>query len=163
MFRRVAPSVAAIASTRAAADAPKIEKRSKTQTLHKILTGEISFKNKALVKESNVELMFGKDWKNEFATYTATLPAAEQEVVKRQVARLSLTRYTIRELSEFAANGVANVDAAAQAWNVSQGLRIFSAKGEAEFTRLAKAEGALANWTEDAVAKYIASVKAAKK
>lgn len=147
---------------RFAGEAPKVEKRSKMQTLHKILTGEVQFKNKALVKECNVELVFGAGWKQELTSYSASLPAAEKEVLSRQVARLALTRYTTRELAEFAANGSAHVDAAAAASNVAKGTKLLATKGEAEFTRVAQEEGALANWSNDAVAKYIASVKSAK-
>ncbi len=166
MLRRVSCSAvlptATLASVRFAGEAPKVEKRSKMQTLHKILTGEISFKNKALVKECNVELMFGKGWKDELKTYAAGLPAAEKEVLLRQQSRLSLTRFTTRELGDFAANGPANVDAAAEKANIASGLKLFTQKGEAEFVRVTKEEAAIANWTEESVNKFIASVKKAK-
>eukprot|EP00657_Telonema_sp_P-1_P005053 TRINITY_DN22172_c0_g1_i1.p1 TRINITY_DN22172_c0_g1~~TRINITY_DN22172_c0_g1_i1.p1 ORF type:complete len:154 (+),score=65.39 TRINITY_DN22172_c0_g1_i1:89-550(+) len=90
----------------------------KMQTLHKILIGEVIFKNKALVKESNVEQVFGAEWKKELEAYASKLPADQKKVLDRQVARLSLTRYTTRELAQFATKGPENVDAAANAFMV---------------------------------------------
>lgn len=156
--------VPAVAARFAADAAPaKVEKRSKMQTLHKILTGEVQFKNKALLKECNVELMFGKGWKEEFSAYAGALPAAEKEVAQRQVARLALTRYTVRELGELCANGPSTLEEATQNANIAKGVAVLKGKGEAEFTRVAKEEAALANWSEADTTKFISAVLAAGK
>ena len=148
------------AATPAAAAAGKT---SKMQSLHKILTGEVQFKGKALVKECNVAAVFGNKWQSELAEYTKTLPKEEQTVLNRQVARLNATRYTTRELAEFAGNGPQNIDAAAQAYNVSKGAEFLAREGEAKFVEYVNAEAKNANWGADAVSKYVAEVKGAKK
>lgn len=146
----------------AAAAPAGVEKRSKMQTLHKILTGEIAFKNKALVKECNVELMFGAGWKKELETYAAKLGAEEKKTVQRQVARLSLTRYTTRELAQFGGNGADGVDAAAQSFMLTEGVRMLKEKGDNQFVEYVKAEAKNANWPQDVTDRFIANVKAAK-
>jgi hypothetical protein len=153
MFRRFAPRLQAAAP----------EKRSKMQTLHKLLTGEIQFKNKALLKESNVEYMFGAEWKAELGKYASALPADQKAVLERQVSRLSLTRFTTRELAQFAGDGPAGVEAAAQSNNIAEGSRFLAAKGDAEFTKWVQTEAGYANWTADQTNKFIAAVKAAGK
>ena len=135
----------------------------KMQTLHKILIGEVIFKNKALVKESNVEQVFGAEWKKELEAYASKLPADQKKVLERQVARLSLTRYTTRELAQFATKGPENVDAAANAFMVAEARKMIAAKGEAAFVEHVNAEAKLANWTDAAVKKFIDEVKTAKK
>lgn len=163
-MRRVAVSIAPVALLARCQSAPAAtEKRSKMQTLHKILTGEVQFKNKALVKDSNIELQFGADWKTELEAYAGKLPAEEKQVLLRQVARLNLTRYTTRELAQFGADGTAAVDAAAADYNLTQGIAYFQAKGEAEFSRYVQEEAKNANWSADATSKYIANVKASAK
>ena len=146
----------------AAAPAPAIEKRSKMQTLHKILTGEVQFKNKALVKECNVELMFGAGWKSELEAYTAKLAAPEKKALQAQVQRLSLTRYTTRELAMFAGNGAEGVDAGAQSYMLCQGANMLKANGEAAFVAHVNAEAKMANWSADATKKFIENVKVQK-
>src|SRR3989338_4526082 len=104
--------------SRLAAPAPAAAaKPTKMQVLHKILTGETQFKGKALVKECNVAAVFGANWQTELNDYAKSLPEKEKTELTRQVARLNVTRYTTRELAEFAGNGAANVDAAAKAYN----------------------------------------------
>mmetsp|Transcript_76804 Transcript_76804/g.89236 ORF Transcript_76804/g.89236 Transcript_76804/m.89236 type:complete len:167 (+) Transcript_76804:45-545(+) len=162
MMRRVALTIPAVAvAARFNATAAVTEKRSKMQTLHKILTGEIAFKNKALVKECNIELQFGAGWKKELQEYAAKLSAEEKKVLDRQVARLSLTRYTTRELAQFGGAGSAGVDAAAVEYNIAQGVAYLQAKGESEFSRYVQVEAKNANWGDDAVKQYVANVKAA--
>ncbi|CUG72673.1 Hypothetical protein, putative, partial [Bodo saltans] len=159
-----AVSIAPVALLARCQSAPAAtEKRTKMQTLHKILTGEVQFKNKALVKDANVELQFGAGWKTELEAYAGKLPAEEKQTLLRQIARLNLTRYTTRELAQFGADGASAVDAAAAEYNVSQGIAFLQAKGDAEFTRYVQEEAKNANWSADATSKYIASVKAAKK
>lgn len=161
-MRRVCVLPAAAAFARFASDAKPLEKKSKMGTLHKILTGEMQFKNKALVKECNVELMFGSNWKSELEAYAAALSAEEKAVITRQVARLALTRYTMRELSMFAGNGPAAVDDAAQKYMISEGVKLLVAKGESEFTKHVFEEAKISNWSDDTATKFVASVKKAK-
>lgn len=161
-MRRVALSVPVVAvSARFNATAAVTEKRSKMQTLHKILTGEVAFKNKALVKECNIELQFGAGWKKELQEYATKLSAEEKKVLERQVARLSLTRYTTRELALFGGAGSAGVDAAAAEYNIAQGVAYLQAKGESEFTNYVQSEAKVANWSDAAVKSFVANVKAA--
>lgn len=157
MFRRATfrfePAVAALAVD------PQLKKM---QTLHKILTGEVQFKNKALVKECNVELMFGANWKTEAAAYAKGLKKAEAEIFARQIARLSLTRYTTRELAQYAANGPALVDETAKASQIADGSRLLREVGDAEFTKIVQAEAKSANWSEKEANQFIADVKGKK-
>lgn len=141
------------------AEAPKA---SKMQTLHKILLGEVQFKNKALVKACNVELMFGATWQAELEAYAKTLKAPEANILKRQVARLEMTRYTTAELAQFAGNGPQGVAVAAEGYMLCEGVGMLKAKGEAEFMNYVKAEAVNANWTDKMVADYVSKVKAAK-
>lgn len=160
MFRRC-PSVFAAA---AVATAPAVAaKPSKMQTLHKILTGEVALKGKALVKDCNIVAVFGDSWQAELTDYAKSLSEAERTVLNRQVARLNLTRYTTRELADFGGNGPENVDAAAKAYNNAKGAQLLAAAGEAKFVEMVKAEAKLARWSDAEVAKYIAEVKSAKK
>lgn len=164
-MRRIAvaaPAVALFARCQSAAPAAS-DKRSKMQTLHKILTGEVQFKNKALVKDCNIELQFGANWKSELEQYAGKLPAEEKQTLLRQAARLNLTRYTTRELAQFGADGSAAVNGAADQYNLAQGIAFFQSKGEAEFSRFVEEEAKNANWSADATSKYIANVKAAAK
>jgi hypothetical protein len=163
VMRRVAVAAPIALFARCQAAPAVTEKRSKMQTLHKILTGEVQFKNKALVKDANIELQFGANWKSELEQYAAKLPAEEKQTLLRQVARLNLTRYTTRELAQFGADGSAAVDAAAGEYNVAQGAAMLQAKGESEFTRYVQEEAKNANWSADATSKYIANVKASIK
>ena len=133
----------------------------KMQVLHKILTGEAQFKNKVPVKESYVEQQFGEGWKKELAEYTATLPEAQKAVLNRQVARLSLTRYTTRELAQYAGE-VESVDVVAARANIADGVAFLKAKGESDFVAHVNKEAKLSNWSDEQKAKFIAAVKAAK-
>lgn len=136
---------------------------SKMQVLHNILIGTTQFKGKALVKECNVAAAFGATWQTELSEYAKSLKAEEKTVLDRQIARLNLTRYTTRELADFAAQGADGVDAAAKAYNVKNGVTLLTRDGEAKFTEFVKVEAANANWSEVQVKSYIAEVKAAKK
>ena len=162
-MRRLSVALPAALAVRFQTAAPAASTtNSKQQVLHKILTGEVQFKNKALVKDSNVELQFGANWKKELEEYASKLPAAEKKTVLRQAARLNLTRYTTRELAQYAGE-VESVDVVAAQANVQEGVAFFQAKGEADFTAYVKAEAKNANWSEEQAAKFIASVKAAAK
>ena len=138
-------------------------KPSKMQTLHKILTGEVQFKGKALVKECNVAAVFGANWQTELNDYAKSLPKEQQAVLNKQVARLNVTKYTARELADFAGNGAQNVDAAAKAYNLAKGVEMLQKEGEAKFVEYVNVEAKNANWSADAASKYVAEVKAAKK
>lgn len=133
----------------------------KMQTLHKLLTGEAQFKNKHLLKQSNVEAAFGAEWAKELDTYAKTLPQAEQQVLKRQVERLSLTRYTTRELGQFAVNGPELVDRTAQASLIADGVNLRKTKGDAEFKKIVNEEAKLANWDSSKVSSFISAVEKA--
>lgn len=134
----------------------------KIQTLHKLLIGEVAFKNKGLLKQANVEAQFGAQWQSELDTYAKTLSAADQAILKRQVERLALTRYTTRELAQFAVNGPALVDATAQASQIEDGVALLKKEGEAEFKRIVTEEAKLANWSDAQTSAFIASVQKAK-
>ena len=162
-MRRFAPAVTCALQARYQASPAAAPKASKMETLQKILTGEVQFKNKALVKECNVEAMFGPTWKSELEKYAAGLPKDQQAVLNRQVSRLALTAYTTRELAQFAGDGPAGVASYAEGHNLCEGVRLLNAKGEAEFTKIVKQEATFANWTPERTDKFIAAVKAAKK
>eukprot|EP01084_Bolivina_argentea_P164536 286056_1 len=137
--------------------------KGKMETLHKIPTGEVAFKDNAPVKDCYVETQFGADWKKELEVYAKNLKADEKAILERQVSRLTLTKYTTRELAQFAGDGPAAVEGAAQGANICAGLGFLNAKGESEFTTYVKEEGARNNWTVEQVTKFVDSVKAAKK
>lgn len=133
----------------------------KMQTLHKILTGEVIFKNKNLTAAYSVEAAFGANWKSEFDAYAKTLPAPEQAVAKRQADRVLLTRYTARELAKFAANGPQHVDATARLSQLEDGRKLLKSVGDAEFSKIVSEEAKLANWDDAAAKKFVADVKSA--
>jgi hypothetical protein len=137
------------------------EANTKMQTLHKLLTNETQFKNKGLLKQSNVEAMFGAQWAQELEAYTKTLPAADQAVVKRQVERLSLTRYTTRELGQFAVNGPSLVDQTAQATLIADGVNLRKSKGASEFNKIVQEEAKLANWDDTKTKAFVSAVEKA--
>ncbi len=138
------------------------EAPTKMQTLHKLLIGEVAFKNKGLLKQANVDAVFGSQWSTEFDAYTKTLSAADQAVVKRQLERLALTRYTTRELAQYAVNGPALVDATAQASQVEEGVALLKKEGETEFKRIVGEEAKLANWDAAKTTAFISAVQKAK-
>eukprot|EP00672_Neobodo_designis_P026329 CAMPEP_0174835392 /NCGR_PEP_ID=MMETSP1114-20130205/5384_1 /TAXON_ID=312471 /ORGANISM="Neobodo designis, Strain CCAP 1951/1" /LENGTH=144 /DNA_ID=CAMNT_0016069339 /DNA_START=60 /DNA_END=494 /DNA_ORIENTATION=+ len=133
----------------------------KMATLHKLLTGETTFKNKGLLKQTNVEAMFGAQWAQELDAYAKTLPAADQTILKRQVERLSLTRYTTRELGQFAANGPALVDQTAQAQLIADGVNLRKTKGAADFNKIVAEEAKLCNWDDNKTKAFISAVEKA--
>ncbi|EPY29664.1 hypothetical protein STCU_04357 [Strigomonas culicis] len=132
------------------------------QALHKILTGEISFRNNHPVKVCNVEHNFGANWKADLDAYAKKLPADQKAILDRQVARLQLTRYTTRELAEYCGEGAAHLDAVAQKANVEQGKAFLAKHGAEKFAAHVQAEGKHANWSDAQVKKFIDAVKAAK-
>ena len=150
-------------SLRMAAATTPVAVKGKMQTLHKLLTGDTNFKNKALLRESNVELVFGSSWKGELNSYSAGLPTDERKILTRQVQRLSLTRYTTRELAQFAGNGVESIDAAAHTYMVAEGVKMLQVHGEAELVKYVEAEAVNAQWSVESTKKLIQSVKSAAK
>lgn len=153
MFRRASFRLAEVAAV-----AP-----SKMQTLHKLLIGEVAFKNKGLLKQCNVEAVFGAQWQSELDVYAKTLPAADQTLLKRQVERLAITRYTVRELGAFAVNGPALIDATAQTSLVTDGVELLKKSGESEFKRVVAEEAKLANWDATKTSNFVAAVQAKAK
>ena len=133
----------------------------KMATLHKLLTGETTFKNGGLLKQCNVEAMFGAQWAQEFDAYAKTLSAAEQATAKRQIERLALTRYTTRELAQFAVNGPALVDQTAQASLIADGVNLRKEKGASEFNRIVSEEAKLANWDANKTKAFVSAVEKA--
>ena len=163
MRRRLCTSIAGLTGVRYASDESVAPKPSKMQTLHKLLTGEVQLKNKAPLKHANITLVFGDKWETEAAAYAKTLTGDEQAVFSRQIQRLSLTRYTARELAQYGGNGPAGVDAAAKAGNVAEGAAMLAAKGDAEFTNHVMAEAKLSNWSNEQAKQFITAAKAVKK
>jgi hypothetical protein len=137
------------------------EANPKMQTLHKLLTGETQFKNKGLLKQCNVEAMFGAQWAQELDAYAKTLSAKDQDIIKRQVERLSLTRYTTRELAQYAVNGPTLVDQTAQASLIADGVNLRKEKGDAEFKRIVADEAKLGNWDDAKTKNFISAVEKA--
>ena len=87
-MRRLSVALPAALAVRFQTAAPAASTtNSKQQVLHKILTGEVQFKNKALVKDSNVELQFGANWKKPAFTATAHLLATAVAVVVARTAQ----------------------------------------------------------------------------
>jgi hypothetical protein len=133
----------------------------KMATLAKLLTGETTFKNKGLLKATNVEAMFGAQWAKELDAFAKTMPASEQTLLKRQVERLQLTRYTTAELAKFAVSGPALVDQTAQANLIADGVNLRKSKGAAEFNKIVAEEAALCNWDDAKTKAYVAAVEKA--
>ena len=159
-MRRIATLVPACATlVRFTANAP-VEKRSKMQTLHKMLLGEIQFKNKVPLKECNIELQFGANWKTELSNYAEKLQPPEKALLNRQIARLSLTRYTTAEIAQYCGDGPEAIDEVAAAANVEQGKAFLQAKGESAFLQHVNVEAANANWSEAKLKSFIDAVKA---
>eukprot|EP01064_Diplonema_japonicum_P022192 TRINITY_DN3186_c0_g2_i1.p1 TRINITY_DN3186_c0_g2~~TRINITY_DN3186_c0_g2_i1.p1 ORF type:complete len:161 (+),score=51.37 TRINITY_DN3186_c0_g2_i1:73-555(+) len=142
----------------------------KMSTLYKIIVGDISFKNKAPVKDSTVTEVFGSSWSTDlkawFASdFTAKMDKADKEaatvVLEKYLTRLDLTRYTTRELGQFMTTGAANVAATAEAHNVSQAKEFIKANSEAAFKAHVIAEAANSNWTSAQAEEFMKKVKSA--
>ncbi|CBH16105.1 uncharacterized protein TEOVI_000813500 [Trypanosoma equiperdum] len=145
----------------AAAAAPVTS--TKMQTLHKLLTGEVSFKNKAPVKDCNIVHQFGENWATELSAYAKTLPAEQQKIIVRQIARVKLTRYTVAELAAYCGDGPALLDETARAANIEQGVAFVKAKGVEAFEKYVAEESTNANWKPEEAKKFIEDVKAKAK
>eukprot|EP01059_Diplonema_ambulator_P022959 TRINITY_DN3831_c0_g1_i1.p1 TRINITY_DN3831_c0_g1~~TRINITY_DN3831_c0_g1_i1.p1 ORF type:complete len:159 (+),score=58.64 TRINITY_DN3831_c0_g1_i1:52-528(+) len=139
----------------------------KMLTLYKIVTGDMGFKNKAPVKDATVTEVFGSGWSKDLKTwfesdFTSKMDKADKDAagarLQKYLTRLSLTRYTTRELSEFMQSGAAAVDATAEAHNISQAKEFLKANGEAALKAHVDAEAANANWTADQKSAFLKKV-----
>lgn len=131
----------------------------KMKSLHKLLTGEVQFKNNAPVKVCNIEHNFGAQWQTELEAYAETLPSEEKAILQRQIGRVLLTRYTTRELALYGGDGLDQLDAKARASNIEQGKAYLEKYGEEKFVQYVEQEGKHANWSEDQVQDFIRAVK----
>ncbi|GET93542.1 hypothetical protein, conserved [Leishmania tarentolae] len=134
----------------------------KMVSLHKILIGEVQFRNNALLKACNIEHNFGPTWKSEIEAYAKSLPAEEKNCLERQIARVSMTRYTTRELAEYCGEGPEHVDAVAREANIAQAKVYAQKNGADKLETYVKAEAKNAGWSEAETKKFMDAVKAAK-
>lgn len=133
----------------------------KLQTLHKLLIGEVQFKNNVPLKYCNVVHKFGENWKEEIESYANSLPEDNRAVLQRQIARLMLTRYTTRELAMYGGDGPEKLDENARKANVDQGKVYLAEHGEEAFENYVKTEAKYANWTDEQALEFINAVKQA--
>lgn len=154
---RCIPAAAAAAATTTRGGAAL----QKVQTLHKLLIGEVQFKNNVPLKYCNVVHNFGGGWQAELEDYARTLPAEDQEQLQRQVSRLWLTRYTTRELAMYAGDGPEKLEENARKANIEQGCEYYAKHGEEKFVEYVKKEAKYANWAEAQAEEFIAAVKKA--
>eukprot|EP00755_Sulcionema_specki_P003507 Sspe_Gene.27837::Locus_12233_Transcript_1_3_Confidence_0.600_Length_688::g.27837::m.27837 len=154
-----------------AAEAAHLElQHEKMKNLLKIVTGDVQLKNRAPVKECTIEQVFGSQWKSELQqwfdkTYSAGMDkadkAAAQARLNKYLQRLSLTRYTSRELASFMLSGAHKVDELAKAQQVADAKEFIAANGDAKFVEHVKAEGKNANWTQEECDAFVKMVKSA--
>ncbi|KAG8348729.1 hypothetical protein ERJ75_000033800 [Trypanosoma vivax] len=158
MHRSIVPrSATATASVVSAVGAAA---SNKMQTLHKLLTGEVSFKNKVLLKECNIVHQFGENWAAELSTYAKSLSDEQRKVIERQIARVRLTRYTIAELAAYCGDGPGLLDQNAREANVEMGVSFLKEKGVEAFEKHVEQEALNANWKKEDAKKFIEEVKA---
>lgn len=163
MMRRSLFVLAAAAAPAAApAAAAASAANSKMAALHKILTGEVQFRNNAGLKVCNIEHSFGPNWRSEIEAYAKTLPAEPKALLERQIARVLFTRYTTRELAQYAGEGAQYLDSVAQAANVQQGKAYLQKNGAEKFEAYVKEAAQVANWSDADAKKFIDAVKSAK-
>eukprot|EP00796_Vickermania_ingenoplastis_P010989 gene10989-7633_t len=132
---------------------------SKLKTLHKLLTGEVHFKNDAPLKYCNIVHNFGDQWQSELEGYAAALPAEERTVLERQVQRVLLTRYTTRELAMYCGDGPDRLDETARKENINQARAFLELHGEEKLRAHVAQEAVNANWTPAQVDEFMAAVK----
>lgn len=154
-FLRLAAAPTAAAAAAASSD-PKMT------ALHKLLTGEVQFRGNAPLKECNIEHNFGANWRSDIEAYAKSLPADQKKVLERQVARVGLTRYTTRELSEYCGEGPENVDKVAREANIAQAKAYAQKNGAEKLEAYVQAEAKNAGWSAADAKKFIDAVKAAK-
>lgn len=153
-------SLLRLAAAPATAAAPAADP--KMTALHKLLTGEVQFRNGAPLKVCNIEAKFGANWKAELESYAKKLPAEQKTVLERQMARVLLTRFTTRELSVYCGEGPELVEKVAQAANIAEAKEYAKQHGAEKLAAYVKAEAKNANWSDAEVSKFLAAVKAAK-
>lgn len=146
----------AVAGAAAAVVDPKFQK---AQTLHKLLTGEVQFKNNVPLKYCNVVHNFGESWQSELEEYAYTLSTEEQATLHRQISRLLLTRYTTRELAMYGGDGVEALDENARRANIEGGCEYYKKHGEEKFVQYVLQEAKFANWKEEQAQEFIEAVK----
>ncbi|KEG12407.1 hypothetical protein DQ04_01741090 [Trypanosoma grayi] len=155
-FLSLATAAASAAGAGAAAAAPA---NTKMNTLYKILIGESHFKNRAPVKECNIVHQFGENWATELEAYAKTVPAEQNKMIERQIARVKLTRYTVTELAQYCGDGPEHLDAVAREANIDQGVAFIKEKGVEEFDKYVAREAVNANWKPEDVKKFTEAVK----
>ncbi|KAG5465028.1 hypothetical protein LSCM4_00480 [Leishmania orientalis] len=133
----------------------------KMASLHKLLTGEVQFRNGALLKECNIEHNFGANWKADMELYAKSLPADQKKILERQIARVTLTRYTTRELAEYCGEGPEHVDAVAREANIAQAKAYAQLNGTEKLEAYVKAESRNAGWSDAEAKKFMDAVKSA--
>ncbi|RNF12870.1 hypothetical protein TraAM80_00027 [Trypanosoma rangeli] len=156
-------SFGVLAAAAATAAPTAVTANAKMNTLHRILTGELHFKNKTPVKECNIVHQFGENWQSELLEYAKTLSVEQKKVLERQVARVKLTRYTVAELAAYCGDGPAHLDAVAREANIEQGVAFLKEKGVEAFDKYVAEEAANANWKPEDVRKFADAVKAKAK
>ncbi|ESL07652.1 hypothetical protein TRSC58_04655 [Trypanosoma rangeli SC58] len=152
-------SFGALAAAAATAAPTAATANTKMNTLHRILTGELHFKNKTPVKECNIVHQFGENWQSELSEYAKTLSVEQKKVLERQVARVKLTRYTVAELAAYCGDGPAHLDAVAREANIEQGVAFLKEKGVEAFDKYVAEEAVNANWKPEDVKKFADAVK----
>lgn len=154
MLRRTIVSLSAAASSAVSEEigSPKM------RMLHKILLGEVQFKNSALLKSCNIEHNFGNNWKSEITSYAHELGSEEKAALLRQVARVQLTRFTTRELALYCGDGPENVEHNAKEANLDQGKLYLDTHGEEALRKYVAEEAVNANWSEEEANAFIQQV-----
>ncbi|CAJ1036798.1 hypothetical protein, conserved [Leishmania lindenbergi] len=133
----------------------------KMTSLHKLLTGEVQFRNNAPLKVCNIEHNFGPNWKSEIEDYATSLPTDQKNFLKRQVQRVSLTRYTSRELAEYCGEGPEHLDAVARDANIAQAKAYAQKNGADQLEAYVNAEAKNAGWSDAETKSFLDAVKAA--
>ncbi|KPA81501.1 putative mitochondrial hypothetical protein [Leptomonas pyrrhocoris] len=151
-----APAAAAAAGAATASSNPKMV------ALHKLLTGETQFRGNTPLKACNIEHNFGASWQSDIESYAKSLPAEQKKVLERQVARVRLTRYTTRELSQYCGEGPEHLDAVARETNIAQAKAYAEKHGADKLEAYVQAEAKNAGWSDADAKKFIDAVKAAK-
>ncbi|KAG5490601.1 hypothetical protein JKF63_00722 [Porcisia hertigi] len=134
----------------------------KMTSLHKLLTGEVQFRNNAPLKACNIEHNFGANWRSDIEAYAKSLPADQKSALERQVARVMLTRYTTRELAEYCSEGPEHLEAVAREANVAQAKTYAQINGLDKLEAYVNAEAKNAGWSSGDAKKFLDAVKAAQ-
>ncbi|KAG5464297.1 hypothetical protein LSCM1_00478 [Leishmania martiniquensis] len=155
-FARKAASAVAGAAAVATSSDPKMV------SLHKLLIGEVQFRNNVLLKECNIVHNFGANWKSDIEAYAKSLPADQKSALERQIARVRLTRYTTRELAEHCGEGPEHLDAVAREANIAQAKAYAQLNGADKLEAYVQAEAKNAGWSDAETKNFMDAVKASK-